>query len=112
MIGSDSGSASFGPFRLSPASREIERDGAPLALGDRALDILIVLIERSGEVVGHRDLIARVWRGLVVSPGNLRVHMTALRKALGDGEGGARYIENVIGWSRTWTTAPPLGAST
>ena len=97
MNGSDSGIASFGPFRLSPARREIERDGVPLALGDRALDILIVLIERAGEIVSHRDLIARVWRGLVVSPGNLRVHMTALRKALGDGEGGARYIENVIG---------------
>ena len=97
MNGSDSGIALFGPFRLSPARREIERDGVPLALGDRALDILIVLIERAGEIVSHRDLISRVWRDLVVSPGNLRVHMTALRKALGDGQSGARYIENVIG---------------
>jgi predicted ATPase/DNA-binding winged helix-turn-helix (wHTH) protein len=87
----------FGPFRLVPARREIERDGVPLALGDRAMDILIALVERPGEIVSHRDLIARVWRDLVVSPGNLRVHMSALRKALGDGEGGARYIENVTG---------------
>lgn len=97
MSGSDNGITSFGPFRLSPTKRELERDGVPLALGDRALDILIVLVERAGEVVSQRDLIARVWRDLVVSPGNLRVHMSALRKALGDGEGGARYIENVTG---------------
>jgi predicted ATPase/DNA-binding winged helix-turn-helix (wHTH) protein len=97
MNGLESGITSFGPFRLSRARREIERDGVPLELGDRALDLLIALVERAGEVVSHRDLIERVWRDLVVSPGNLRVHMSALRKALGDGEGGARYIENVTG---------------
>jgi Rrf2 family protein len=56
-----------------------------------------VLVERAGEIVSHRELNARVWRDLVVAPGNLRVHMAILRKALGDGEGGARYIENVTG---------------
>ena len=86
MQGSDSEIASFGPFRLSPATRELERDGVPIALGNRALDILIALVERAGEVVTPRELIARVWRGLVVGPGNLRVHMSSLRKALGDGE--------------------------
>jgi len=75
-------SISFGPFRLFPAARAIEKNGIPLALGNRALDILMVLVERAGEVVSHRELIARVWRGLVVDPSNLRVHMTGLRKAL------------------------------
>ena len=88
---------SFGPFRLSPTARAIERDGIPFALGDRALDILIVLVERAGGIVSHRELISRVWRGLVVSPGNLRVHMTGLRKALSDGERATRYIANVSG---------------
>ncbi len=97
MIGSDSEIASFGPFRLSPATREIEKDGLTIALGDRALDILITLVEHAGEIVSHRELISRVWRGLIVSPGNLRVHMSALRKALGDGDGGDHYIENVTG---------------
>lgn len=91
------GITTFGPFRLSPVARVIERDGVPLALGDRALDILIALVARAGEVVSHRDLIAHVWRDLVVSPGTLRVHMSSLRKALGDGNSGARYIENVTG---------------
>lgn len=89
MNTSHGGTSAFGPFRLSPARRELKRDGVPLALGDRAMDILIALAERPGEIVSHRDLIARVWRDLVVNPGNLRVHMSALRKALGDGEGGS-----------------------
>src|SRR5712671_3757647 len=97
MNGSDSAIVSFGPFRLSPATRAIEKNGVPLNLGHRALDILIVLVEHAGEVVSHRELISRVWRGLVVSPGNLRVHMTGLRKALGDGGANARYIANVVG---------------
>jgi predicted ATPase/DNA-binding winged helix-turn-helix (wHTH) protein len=97
MNASASGITSFGPFRLSPESRELERDGAPLALGDRALDILIVLIEHAGQVVSQRELMSRVWRDLVVTPGNLRVHMSALRKALGETETGTHYIENVTG---------------
>jgi DNA-binding winged helix-turn-helix (wHTH) protein len=87
----------FGPFRLFPAARRIERDGRPLALGNRALDILIVLVEHAGEVVDQRELLSRVWRGLVVGPGNLRVHISALRKALSDSTGEARYIANVTG---------------
>jgi predicted ATPase/DNA-binding winged helix-turn-helix (wHTH) protein len=97
MTGADDAVAAFGPFRLSPATRRIERDGIPLELGQRALDILIALVDRAGEVVSHRELVAQTWRDLVVSPGNLRVHMSALRKALGDGVDGARYIENVTG---------------
>ncbi len=88
---------SFGPFRLFPAARAFEKDGVPLALGNRALDILMVLVEHAGEVVSHRELLARVWRGLVVDPSNLRVHMTGLRKALGDRDERERYIANVAG---------------
>ena len=91
MTGSDPWSASFGPFRLSPGKRELARDGVSLPLGDRALDILIVLVEHAGEVVSQKALMSRVWRDLVVTPGNLRVHMTALRKVLDDGKGGG-YI--------------------
>ena len=80
MHGPQSEIVSFGPFRLFPTARAFEKDGVPLALGNRALDILMALVERAGEVVSHRELISRVWRGLVVDPSNLRVHMTGLRK--------------------------------
>jgi len=93
----ESVSVSFGPFRLFPAARAFEKSGVPLALGNRALDILMVLVEHAGEIVTHRELIARVWRGLVVDPSNLRVHMTSLRKALGDRDEKERYIANVTG---------------
>jgi DNA-binding winged helix-turn-helix (wHTH) protein len=90
-------SVSFGQFCLYPTARVLHRGGAPVELGSRALDLLIALVERAGEVVDHRELIARAWRGLVVESGNLRVQMSYLRRCLGDGEQGARYIANVPG---------------
>ena len=98
----------FGPFRLFAAARILERDGVNLDLGSRALDILIALVERAGEIVKHRELIARVWRGLVVDTGNLRVQVTHLRKCLEDGRQGARYIANVPG--QGYSFVAPIGA--
>jgi len=87
----------FGPFRLFAAERLIERSGKPLQLGGRAMDILIALVERAGEVVSQRDLIDRVWPNVTVDDGNLRFNIAALRKSLGDGQHGARYVINVPG---------------
>jgi predicted ATPase/DNA-binding winged helix-turn-helix (wHTH) protein len=89
--------ASFGPFRMFMAERLLEKAGEPLELGSRALDILIALVERAGEVVTHKELISRVWPDVIVEEANLRVHVSGLRKALEDGLDGARYITNVIG---------------
>lgn len=61
------------------------------------MDILIALVEQSSEVVNHRELISRAWRGLVVESGNLRVQVLSLRRCLGDGKDGARYIANLPG---------------
>jgi DNA-binding winged helix-turn-helix (wHTH) protein len=69
----------------------------PLRLGSRALDILIALVERAGELVGKDELLARVWPSTFVEEANLRVHVGALRKVLGDGRSGHRYISNVPG---------------
>ena len=82
---------------MFPAEREVERDGIPFPLSNRHIDLLIVLVEHAGEIVGHAELTSRVWRNLVVDSGSLRMHITGLRKALSDGEGGARYIETVRG---------------
>ena len=75
-------SVSFGPFCLLPTARVLYRSGVPVALGSRALDILIALVERAGEVVNQRELMSRAWRGLVVESGNLRVQMSQLRRRL------------------------------
>jgi predicted ATPase/DNA-binding winged helix-turn-helix (wHTH) protein len=87
----------FGPFRLSATERLLEKGGDPIQLGSRALDILIALVERPAEVVSKKELIARVWPDLVVDEGSLRFHVSALRKALGEGRSGGRYVTNVSG---------------
>ena len=89
--------ASFGRFRLFPPERLLERDGMPVELGGRALDILIKLVRHAGEVVSKADLLFHVWPDTVVVESSLRVHVANLRKALGDGEDGARYVTNVAG---------------
>src|ERR1700692_3371840 len=98
---------SFGPFRLFTAQRLVERAGAPLQLGSRALDILIVLVEHAGEVVSKKDLISRVWPDVTVDESGLRVHVAGLRKALGEGQAGARYVSNVPG--RGYCFVAPIG---
>jgi DNA-binding winged helix-turn-helix (wHTH) protein len=89
--------ASFGPFRLNAAERLLERNNEPVVIGSRSLDILVALVERTGEVLSRRELIARVWPGVVVEEANLRVHVAGLRRVLGDGKDGARYVSNVPG---------------
>jgi predicted ATPase/DNA-binding winged helix-turn-helix (wHTH) protein len=90
-------SMSFGSFRLFPAQRLLLDSGNPLRLGSRALDILIALVERAGELVGKTELMARVWPDTVVVEDNLTVHVAALRRALGDGIGGNRYLITIPG---------------
>lgn len=88
---------SFGPFHLAAGERLLTREGAPIELGSRALDILIVLTSKPNEVVSKKDLMSRVWPDVVVEEGSLRFHITGLRKALGDGKDGARYIATLPG---------------
>ena len=88
---------SFGPYRLIPAERILLRGGEAVDVGSRALDVLIALVESAGEVVGQRELIDRAWPNVVVGEGSLRVTIAGLRKALGDGQDGVRYIANVTG---------------
>ena len=88
---------SFGPFRLI-ASRGLLLEGdRPLHIGSRALTILQVLLERAGEIVEKKELARLVWPNTFVDEANIRVHIAALRRALGDGQNGERYIVNVPG---------------
>ena len=86
------GVASFGLFRLFAAERQLKKGDEPVQLGGRALDTLIALVERAGEVVTQGELISRVWPDVTVEEANLRVHIASLRKALGDGREGTRFI--------------------
>ena len=68
-----------------------------MPLGSRALEILIVLLERPGELISKQELMARVWPSIFVEPANLTVHMSALRRMLRDGRDGNRFIINIPG---------------
>jgi DNA-binding winged helix-turn-helix (wHTH) protein len=87
----------FGPFRLFPAERRLERDGSPVRLGGRALDLLIALVDHAGEVVSNRALLANVWPDVSVEESSLRFHIKNLRKVLGDTQSGSRYVTNIPG---------------
>src|SRR5215470_9891260 len=91
------GTIAFGPFFLSPARQLLLEGEKPLRLGSRAFEILKVLVEQPGTLISKDDLVARVWPNTFVEEGNLRVHMAALRRALGDGQSGNRYIATVPG---------------
>jgi predicted ATPase/DNA-binding winged helix-turn-helix (wHTH) protein len=108
---------SFGPFVLLLHERRLEKEGRSVRLGGRAFDILTVLVERAPDIVSGRELLERVWPNVTIDEAALRVHVTALRKALSEGQIGAKYIRNVPGRGYFLETtvstlnksSPPLG---
>jgi DNA-binding winged helix-turn-helix (wHTH) protein len=87
----------FGSFRLLPAKFLLLEGDKPVRLGSRALEILIVLLERPGELISKQELMGRVWPNVFVEPANITVHVSALRRTLRDGRDGNRFIINVPG---------------
>ena len=87
----------FGPFRLAPRRRLLIENGKRLRLGSRAFDILVALVDRAGQIVSKEELSALIWPNKVMDDANLRVHVAALRKALGDAREGSRYISSIVG---------------
>ena len=88
---------SLGPFRLLRTQFLFLEGDKPVPLGSRAPEILIALLERRGELVSKQDLMARVWPNAFVEPENLTVHMSALRRALRDGQDRNRFIIDIPG---------------
>jgi predicted ATPase/DNA-binding winged helix-turn-helix (wHTH) protein len=105
----------FGEFELAPVARALWRRGEEIRLGSRALDILIALASRPGQIVSKDDLTQLVWRGAFVDETALRVGISAVRKALGNG--GDQYIATVPGRGYCFvldvetTVAKPTAAS-
>ena len=87
----------FGPFRLLVDQRELSAHGVPIPVGQRAFDILLVLVSRHGHLVTKDELMAEVWPGVIVEENNIQVHISALRKVLGTDGDPKRYLVTVPG---------------
>jgi eukaryotic-like serine/threonine-protein kinase len=82
----------FGPYRLDPGRKLLLRNGDPVALTSKALEILLVLVERSEHVVTKDELMKEVWPNTFVEEANLTQHISMVRKALGEAPQDHRYI--------------------
>ena len=87
----------FGPFRLLVSRRELMAHGVPVAVGQRAFEILLLLVSRHGELVTKDELMTAVWPGIVVEENNIQVHVSALRKVLAKAGDARRYLVTIPG---------------
>ena len=85
----------FGPFRLDGAERLLLRNGEVVPLTPKAFDVLLALVEQAGHLLGKEELLKTVWPDSFVEESNLADNVSRLRKALGDGENGQKFIETV-----------------
>jgi predicted ATPase/DNA-binding winged helix-turn-helix (wHTH) protein len=88
---------SFGPFILAVKKRLLTKDGVVVELGTRAMDLLITFALHPNEVMSKRELLAQAWPDVTVEEGSLRFQIASLRKAIGDGVDGVRYIATLTG---------------
>ena len=100
----------FGPFSLDRNERVLRREGQPVALRPKDFEMLLVLVENRGRIVDKEDLLKQVWPDTFVEEANLSHHIFTLRKALGEGEDEARYIETIPRRGYRFV-APVTGAS-
>ena len=98
----------FGRFRLDTAQRLLLRDQEIVALTPKVFEMLLTLVESSGEVVSKDSLMKKVWPDTFVEEGNLTQNISLLRKALGEGQNGRPYIETVA--RRGYRFAAPVQA--
>jgi DNA-binding winged helix-turn-helix (wHTH) protein/Tfp pilus assembly protein PilF len=85
----------FGDFTLDVTERRLSRGSAPVHLAPKAHDVLVELVRDAGHLVTKHDLLARIWPEAFVEEGILTVHISGLRKALGEANGATTYIETV-----------------
>ena len=104
----------FGGFILEIGERRLSQDGEHVALAPKAFDLLVALVRRAGRLISKQELLETVWPESFVEEGILTVHVSALRKALGDTSRPQRYIETVArsGYRFIATTAPVTGPAT
>src|SRR5688572_27288232 len=93
----------FDNFRLDVSNRQLLRDGEPVALPAKAFDMLVVLVEKGGRLIGKDELFSRVWPNQIVEESNLTVQISAIRKALGERKENPHYIATVTGHGYRFT---------
>src|SRR5512147_518343 len=96
----------FGPVEIRPRERQVVVDGRPAALGSRAFDVLLALVERRDRMVTKEELLDLAWPGLVVEENNLQAQVSALRRALGP-----HTIATIPGRGYRFTLAESGGAN-
>ena len=87
----------FGRFLLEPERRSLRAGPTMVPLGARAFDILLFLVRHHDRVVTKDEILLEVWRGTIVEENNLAVHISTLRRALGEKPGGDRFIATISG---------------
>ena len=87
----------FGPFRLLVEQRKLLAHGVPVAIGQRAFEILLLLVRRHGHLVTKDEVMEEVWPAVEVEENNIQVHVSALRKAMSGAGDGERYVLTVPG---------------
>ena len=87
------GSYRFGPFRLDPASRVLERDGRVVPMAPRTFDLLHCFVRSGGRLLTKHELLNQIWDEVNVQEASLAFQVSTLRKALG--EEGTTWIETV-----------------
>jgi TolB-like protein/DNA-binding winged helix-turn-helix (wHTH) protein/Tfp pilus assembly protein PilF len=85
----------FGRFRVNVAERVLLRERDVVPLTPKVFEILLALVQNSGQVITKDDLMKRVWPDTFVEEGNLTQNISLLRKALGEGQNGHQYIETI-----------------
>src|ERR1700758_3553011 len=109
----------FGRFQVLRHRREFLAEGVPIAIGSRAFDVLMVLIEAGGELVTKDEILSRVWPGIVVEEHSLQFHISALRKVLGEDRGfiktiagrGYRFVADITAADGEHEALPDRGAA-
>lgn len=95
MLGRNDALYEFGSTRIDPQSRTIRRDGQNVPLSSRAFDMLLLLLERRGDLVPKEELLAKIWADTHVEESNLPVMISAIRRAIGDDGRQQKYIQTV-----------------
>ena len=92
----------FAGFELDRVKRLLLENGRPVTLSPKAFDLLLTLVESRGEVLTKDELLEKVWPDQIIEEGNLKVHISALRKALGQSGDEHRFIVTVPGRGYTF----------